>query len=251
MIGSDFNPELSVSDDSPEALKGAAKRAKASGTHGDEEMGDGTPKTRYSLTVGEKARAAAMWRSGEYSLEQLSREFSRRPETLSRMFKSMGVEKGDAAKKTSRAVEKRLKEAAVSDIEKTLARIAETRDSHYQMSRSLALFAFRDIVLARQAGTDVAKLKDKMAVYKMASEVVGTSRKELWALLEVEKHIESEEDSNLPELRVMELTQNEIVQLQSQDNEDDLGMDMEDAPPSADSVNIEAMGGDMMELDDE
>ena len=91
------------------------------------------------------------------------------------------------------------------------------------MSQALAVMAFRELQQAKAAGLDVGTLKDAMAVYKLASDVVGNSRKELWSVLNVEKHEASGDMDDLPELTVRELSQSEIDELRA--TPDDDGMD--------------------------
>lgn len=186
-----------------------------------------------NLTGAQKAEAVALWRAGEITLEGLSKKFKKRPETFSRMFTRMGITKGSGAAAALKKAEELVAERVVSDTELTLQRIAEVRESHFTMSRHLAKLAFREIINAKNAELDVGKLKDVMTVYKMASDVVANSRKELFDLLNVEKHEQADEIDNLPDLTVRELTTNEIEQLHASpmdgdDDEDDLGADMLD-----------------------
>lgn len=183
-----------------------------------------------SLTVGEKAEAAALWRAGDVTLAQLSERFKKRPETFSKLFARMGIEKGSGAAAAMKRAEEAVAAKAVSEVEETLKRIAKVKEDHYRMSQMLAVQVFREIQQARAAELDVGKLKDAMAVYKLASEVIGQSRKELFQILNVEKHEQKEDESDLPDLMVRELTQDEIGQLQSSpmDGDDDLGGEMLD-----------------------
>lgn len=189
-----------------------------------------------NLTGAQKAEAVALWRAGEITLEGLSKKFKKRPETFSRMFTRMGITKGSGAAAAIKKAEELVAERVVSDTELTLQRISEVRESHYTMSRHLAKLAFREIINAKNAELDVGKLKDVMAVYKMASDVIGNSRKELFDLLNAEKYEKAEDIDNLPDLTVRELTNDEIEQLHSSPIDD--GMDEDD------------LGGGMLDLDD-
>lgn len=167
------------------------------------------------LTVAQKAEAAALWRVGTVTLDDLAKRFKKRPETFSRLFKKMGIEKGSGAAAALKKAEAVASAKVVSDTEETLTRIAQVKDSHFKMISALSRMAFQEIANAKRAELDVGKLKDVMSVYKMATEVVGNSRKELFAILNVEKHDAAEELDDLPDLTVRELTQDEVSQLQA------------------------------------
>ena len=139
------------------------------------------------------------------------------------MFTRMGIEKGSGAAAAVKKAEEAIAAKVATDAEETLKRIAQVKDSHFKMSQALAVMAFRELQQAKAAGLDVGTLKDAMAVYKLASDVVGNSRKELWSVLNVEKHEASGEMDDLPELTVRELSQSEIDELRA--TPDDDGMD--------------------------
>lgn len=183
-----------------------------------------------SLTVAEKAEAAALWRAGDVTLAQLSERFKKRPETFSKLFARMGIEKGSGAAAAMKRAEEVVTAKAVSEIEQTLHRIAKVKEDHYKMSQMMAVMVFKEIQQAKIAELDIGKLKDTMMVFKLASDVIAHSRKELFQILNVEKHEQKEDESDLPDLTVRELTQDEIGQLQDAplDDDDDLGAGMLD-----------------------
>jgi len=179
-----------------------------------------------SLTVAQKAEAAAMWRTGSVTLDDLSKKYKKTPEMFSRLFTRMGVKKGEGIPALMKEAEKKIVEARVNDTEETLKRIAQVKDSHFKMSQQLAIMAFRDLQQARAAEIDIAKLKDAMTVYKLIGEIVGSSRRELFDILNVERHESLSEMDELPDLTVRELTQNEVLQLQKTPSEDDIDADL-------------------------
>jgi transposase-like protein len=195
------------------------------------------PRTpRKSLTVAQKAEAAALWRTGGVTLDDLAKKFKKTPEMFSRLFTRMGVKKGEGVPALVKEAERAITARAVSDTEETLKRIAKVKDDHFKMSQSLAVMAFGELQRARKAELDIAKLKDTMAVYKMVSDVVANSRKELFDILNVEKHESQSDLDDLPDLTVRELTQSEIGQLRDAPVDDPEGLDI---------------GDTMMELEDD
>lgn len=177
------------------------------------------------LTVAQKAEAIALWRSGSVTLEDLSKKFGKRPEAFSRLFKRMGIEKGSTLAESAKKLESVVEARTLTDLEETLKKIAATKDEHFKMSSGLARLAWSELVRARQAGTDIAGLKDLMVTLKLAGDVIGNARKELFAVLNVEKHEQTPDLDELPELTVRELTQAEVTDLSRQGLEDDMGLD--------------------------
>lgn len=177
-----------------------------------------------NLSVPQKAEAAALWRNGSMTLEELGKKFKKRPEAMSRMFKKMGVVRGaaveEAIKKIADAAEVRM----LSDLEETMKKIAQVKNEHFRMSGLLAKIAFSEIQRARTEKIDIAKLKDVMMTLKLAGDVIGNSRKELFAVLNVERFDEEVDPDDLPELTVRELTGGEISQLRNTVEDDEMGI---------------------------
>lgn len=183
-----------------------------------------------NLTASQRAEAVLLWRAGQVTLEDLAKKFKRRPETFSRMFKRMGIEKGSAVAEQAEKMAKAAETAALNDVEVTLSRIAKARDEHYQMSSSLAKIAWSEIVRVKKAGLPIESLKDTMATLKMAGEIVGNSRKELFEVLNVAKHEAAGSMEDLPELTVRELSSEDIEQLQQSQPIDDDTLGDEEPP---------------------
>jgi hypothetical protein len=176
------------------------------------------------LTVTQKAEAVAMWRAGECTLEDLAKKFKKRPETFSRLFKKVGAKKGEAAAEIAKKMAEKAEARALSSVEEHLAKIAATKDEYFKMSSGIAKLAWAEIVRARQAGLDLAGLKETMQTLKLAGEIIGTSRKELYDLLSVEEADKNKDMEELPELTVRELTQGEVNELRDQ-SDDSLALD--------------------------
>ena len=173
------------------------------------------PKINRKLTPEQRAEAAALWRAGSVTLDDLSKKFGKRPENFSRMFRAMGITKGSAVAETEKRIAEEVASRAASKVSRELERIETMKEQHFQMSSSLAKIAVAEITRARQAGNSLASLKEVMLTLKLAGEVVGNARKELYALLRVEEHDKESELEDLPELQVRELSQDQILEMQS------------------------------------
>mgnify|MGYP007003618141 FL=1 len=144
------------------------------------------------------------------------------------MFRAMGITKGSAVAETEKRIAEEVASRAASKVSRELERIETMKEQHFQMSSSLAKIAVAEITRARQAGNSLASLKEVMLTLKLAGEVVGNARKELYALLRVEEHDKESELEDLPELQVRELSQDQILEMQSRqpiDELDDAGFD--------------------------
>ena len=195
--------EKKLDDENPKPAKPAAKKRPA------------RPKINRKLTPEQRAEAAALWQAGSVTLDDLSKKYGKRPENFSRLFKQMGLVKGSAVAETQKKVAEELSNRVASDVARELERIAQVKDQHYSMSSALAKIAFAEITRARQAGLKIDSLKDTMMTLKLAGEIVGNSRKELYALLRVEEHEKDKELEDLPELQVRELSQDQILEMQA------------------------------------
>lgn len=185
------------------------------------------PSLHRKLSVAERAEAATLWRSGSVTLEDLARKFKKRPETFSRLFKKMGIEKGSEVAETEKRLAEEMRSKVVSSVEETLRRIGQIKDENFTMSRALGKMAFGEIARCREAGLPLHTAKDSLIALKIASEVVGNARKELFAILNVEAREKESELDELPELMVRELTSNEVDSLRSTSTDDGLDDDVD------------------------
>lgn len=181
--------------------------------------------TRRPLTVSQKAEAVALWRAGGVTTLDLAAKFKKRPEYFSRLFKSMGIEKGSAIGEAAAAAAEAAVSSTKSEIANVLKNIRDSKNEHFRMQTGLSKLAWSELVRARQAGLDIASLKDVMIVLKLAGEIIGNSRKEIFAALNVEKYERESEFEDLPELTVRELTNEELGKLANQSTDEELGIE--------------------------
>ena len=173
------------------------------------------------LTISQKAEAVSMWRSGSVTLEDLARKFKKRKETFSRLFKAMGIEKGSGAEEATKRIVERAEERMVNKAAETLRKIENAKQAHIIYSSNIARMTWAELAKAQSGGLAISDMKDNILTLKIASEVMANTRKEIYTLLEVEKHEKTQELDDLPELTVRELTPNEVIQLRDQAIEDD------------------------------
>lgn len=223
---------LHMAEEAPAEPKKPASIFKGRKTERKTPRGAAGGKSVRKLTIAEKAEIAALYRTGSFTIDDLVKKFGKSKVTIAKVIRDMGVKKGDAAEEAAKKLVEAIEHRTLTDTEETLRKIAKTRDEHFGMANGLARLAWSKIVKAEKAGLDIASLKEVMATLKLAGDVIGNARKELFTVLDVERFANEEKLEDLPELTVRELTKTEIGQLQNQADDDielgegDLGADM-------------------------
>ena len=201
-----------------------AKLGRPKGTTGGRPIG--TTGLR-KLTVGQKAEIAALYSSGTASLVDLAKKYDKDVGTISRVIKAMGVVRGSSVKETTKKIAEQIEQRALTDLEVIMQKIVKAKEEYYLMNNALAKMVWNEIKAEKgKENADLGRLKDAMSTLKIASDLIGNSRKEIFSILNVERFDEDRSHDELPELTVRELTGNEIKLLQNQSEEDELGGSM-------------------------
>lgn len=165
------------------------------------------------LTPTEKAEAAALWRSGEMTLEQIAKQLKRRPETLSRLFQEMGIKKGEAAEEHQKKVQAEIEAKLLTDVAEHAARIAKVKEQHFKMADGLGRLIWSELVAAKQQGKSIERLRGTMHTLQMASAALSNVRKEIYDILRIDEFDSKDKEDELPELRIAELSPGQIDDL--------------------------------------
>lgn len=173
-------------------------------------------KTHGQLTPAQKAEAAALWRSGEITLDGLSKRFKKRPETFSRLFKEMGITKGESAKEHQAKVVAEVEARLLNDSALHAQRIAKVKDEHFRMADSLGKLVWRLIAECVRDGKKIDTLRGTMHTLQMAGATLSKSREEIYAILRIEEEDKNKDVMDLPELTVRELTEEETADIRNQ-----------------------------------
>lgn len=184
------------------------------------------------LTPGEKAEAVALWRSGDTTLDELGKRFQKRPETMQRLFKEMGISKGEAAKEHQAKVTAEVEARLLSDVGLQAQRIIKMKEEHFKMADSIAKLVWQEIVEAKKNNRKLETLRATMQTLQIASNTLANVRSELYTILRVEHQEKEDDDDALPELLVRELTSSEVESIRNADAppEDDLDLPEIDLP---------------------
>lgn len=195
--------------------------------------------------MAQKAEAVALWRSGEVTLDDLAARYKKRPETFSRMFKDMGITKGEAAREHQAKVAAVVETQLLKDAEVLAARIAKLKEQAFLRADGLAKLIWNEIVKAQQANKGFESIRGSMQALNLAAATLGKIREEQYLILQVEKHDLEDEDDTLPDLTVRELTLDEIAQLNDAPapDDDELGMGGDDVEELPETPSRAQQGG--------
>ncbi len=182
------------------------------------------PRVRH-LTPAEKAEAIALWKAGTVTLDDLCVRFKKDRSTFWRLFKDAGVEKGEAKAEIEKKVSETVSSMVLDDAGVLAKRIKDTKEDHYRFVNGISKLAWNIIVTAQQEKRTPATYATDMKSLEMAMRVFKMSREEKYALLGISPDDEND-DKPLPELRVQELTAQDIKELHERSlmADDELGL---------------------------
>lgn len=180
------------------------------------------------------AEAEALWESGQVTLVDLAKKFDKAEETFSRHFKKKGLKKGAKKDEHAEKVKEKVADAIADDATVLASRIRETKEEHYQMARAIGKLTWREVLKAQTAGS-VAASTPEFKSLKEAMTVLKLVREERWAVLGLDNP-DTENDANLPDLVIQELTADQIEAMQEEQEKDlalqSLNLDESRAPES-------------------
>jgi hypothetical protein len=188
--------------------------------------GGGRTAGSKSLTEKQKAEIIALWESGEVTLDDLSKRFHRTPRALSFMFAKAGAEKGSKRAQVHAAVQQQVHQQLTGDAGVIAGRIRETKESHYNAAKVIAGLIQKQLLEAQQTKRPFATVQNEIKTLKLAAEALSTLREERFILLGIADG-EKDEDDDLPELGIQEMTADQILEMQQR--QEDSGLDMGDA----------------------
>ena len=200
------------------------------------------PKTIRSsrrMTPAQWAEAEALWESGQVTLVDLAKKFDKAEETFSRYFKKKGLKKGAKKDEHAEKVKEKVADAITDDATVLASRIRETKEEHYQMARAIGKLTWREVLKAQTNGS-VAGSTAEFKSLKEAMTVLKLVREERWAVLGLDNP-DTENDANLPDLVIQELTADQIEAMQAA-QEEDLALQ---------SLNLEEREGEEPDDEDE
>ena len=180
------------------------------------------------LTTAQKAEAIALWKSGNVTLDDLAKKFKKDRGTFARLFKEEGVEKGSTAAETEKKIQEAVEATLVDDATKNAQRIKDTREDFYRYVDGVGKLTWNIVVKAQRERREPASYATDMKSLEMTMRVLKMVREEKYTLLGYREDSE-DDDKPLPELRIQELTAQDIKDLHERSlmADDELGLDKE------------------------
>lgn len=181
----------------------------------------------------EKAEAIAMWRSGQYTIDEIAAKLGRSRLVFLRLFKAEGVKKGENSEAYTKKVEEAVEKATLSDAEEIATRIRETKEDHYKMAQGLSKLVWHIIANCRREGHSFSTISSDMKALRYASAILKATREDRYAVLGLNEK-ESDEDKSPEDLTIREITFEEIqdrLKNQVGSEDDDFNVpDIDDVP---------------------
>ena len=167
------------------------------------------------LTATQWEEIKAHWAMGTKTIDELGRMYQKDAVHLWRRLRDAGIKKGQDAPQAGDNVR-----AAVIDQSKTDARrIVETKEQSYAYVEGLSKLIMSKIVDANRNGK-LGSIEGEIKTLERAMNAIARGRSERWVLLGLDKL--KDDDAEIPELIVQEMTAKEIEKAKRQFNQSEL-----------------------------
>lgn len=172
----------------------------------------GAPRPRISPADWEACKQ--LWEYGNHSLSDLSERFGLRADTIQARLKKEGVEKGSRAHEAASLIADAENEEMVRQATETTRRIQATKNDHYNWAEAISKLVMQELLDAKKAKSPMGLKNDNLSALNKAAKTLETLRKERYAILGLDT--EMGDPDEMDELMVTELTDDQIVSMQSQ-----------------------------------
>lgn len=170
-----------------------------------------------------------MWRSGQYTLDEIAAKMDRSRVTLLRLYNAEGVTKGEHSEQHEKRITEAVEAAGAAEVAELAKRIQNTKEDHYKMSQALSKLVWQLIATCKKEGKSFQTISSDLKALRYASAILSDCRMERFALLGMNNK-ESEDDKDPEDLVIREITKEEIQEnLKKQIVDDDFAVpDIED-----------------------
>lgn len=191
------------------------------------------------LTAGQKAEAISLWKMGAVTLEQLSEKFGKDKSTFIRLFNEAGVAKGESAKEHAEKVAEKVEKAAVDDATVLADRIRETKENSYKLAKAIERLVSSQIIDAQAKKQPISTKLMEFKALEIAGKALRLTREERYTVLGIADGEKDNED-DIPELQIRELSKQEIEEIQKKaleeaNNDEDLDLPDMDLDPEVEA----------------
>jgi hypothetical protein len=178
-----------------------------------------------------------MWKSGQFTLDQIATRVGAHRNTIVRLIKVAGVKKGQDSAAILAKAKERLEQEQQSEAEEVAKRIKETRNSAYKLLDVVDKMIAIEITEARKEKAHIGTRINNMKALNIASDTVlknWRGRAEILGIAD-----KAPDDADLPSLEITEMTNEQIREMQQRQaafDEDSLLTQLEDAIEQEDIV---------------
>lgn len=206
-------------------------------------------KPKQNLTARAKARLCALWESGNYTLQQLAEEFGISERHAARLVSQNNAKKGALNERVRQKVEQQVEQQVATDAATIARRVHQTKEQHYAYSAFIAKKTVEIIHTAVEGNRPLAGIAGDMKALQLASQTLKTCREERFIALGYDPD-NTDDDNELPELVIHELTQEDIEEMQRRQLMGDDALEpIEDLPGEDDRVETGDDEDDRVEVD--
>ena len=170
-------------------------------------------KKKPTLKPSQRKEMEALWESGEVTLKELAQRFNRDEAAISRYMKENGVVKGSKAEEYAQLIKEKIAEELLGDAGENAKRIKKMKEDYINYNEALNRLASNEIASARNKGLPLQSILPNIRTLNELAKLFATTRTENWALMNVIEFEQRIEKDDVPELRISELTSQEIEQM--------------------------------------
>lgn len=177
------------------------------------------PRRRYArLSAEEWAEARAAWMTGGVTAEELAQRYGCSLRAVQLHMAKHKAQKGSAIAARAAAVEARVLAEALPDEDDLATRIRQTREGTYRDAMTIQQLVMQNVLLAQNPTTALSAVAALRAL-DLAATALGRTQRVRWLALGLDKA--PPEPTELPELPIRVLTDEEVAAIRAQQEQDD------------------------------
>jgi len=160
------------------------------------------------LNANDFEKAAKMWASGEYTLDELSEKFDITPAALHRRFKREGIEKGAAKIALQEAISQSMASEANKKAAQLIEMVSQVKELHLKGSQMLSRRLLYEINEATKKSKPLGSIRDDIRAIQDASKTLASNYQIAERVLRLNR--EETPDEDIPELVVRRMTDSDV-----------------------------------------
>lgn len=208
----------------------------------------GRPKGSKSkqLTPRQQAEAAALWSTGDVTLEDLAKRYGKTWETFQRLFERKGIKRGSKAAEVVAKAEEAVHREMLSDPSALAAKIKSAKDDSERFYTTVRKLTMHEIITAKKNNVPLGTIVPNLKALELAARIAKSTQEGQFNVLGIST-APVEDENDIPELRIAGLSTEQINDLRSQVQQKDPD-DLEGL--ESDTDEIDPGDDDAIDVDD-